>query len=117
MCLLTVGLSHKENCVSAMNSAAANSNASRSPAPSSANPAAILADEPTGALDSENGSPIMTILAASPETPTARVMVVTHDPRIVPFADRIVQIEDGYVEADSPREAVPWPEFAEPVAG
>jgi putative ABC transport system ATP-binding protein len=56
---------------------------------------AILADEPTGALDSENGHAIMTILADIAKDPSRGVLVVTHDPRIVPFADRIIHMEDG----------------------
>ena len=58
---------------------------------------AILADEPTGALDSENGHAIMTVLAGIAKEPARAVFVVTHDPRIMPFADRIVRIEDGRI--------------------
>ena len=57
----------------------------------------ILADEPTGALDSENGHAIMTILSNIAKDPSRGVLVVTHDPRIVPFADRIIHIEDGRI--------------------
>lgn len=56
---------------------------------------AILADEPTGALDSENGHAIMTILARIAKDPSRGVLVVTHDPRILPFANRIIHMEDG----------------------
>jgi putative ABC transport system ATP-binding protein len=58
-------------------------------------PSAILADEPTGALDTENGKAIMTLLADIARDPSRGVLVVTHDPRILPFASRIVHIEDG----------------------
>ena len=61
------------------------------------NGAAILADEPTAALDSENGHAIMTVLAEIARDRGRGVLVVTHDPRIVPFADRIVRIEDGRI--------------------
>jgi putative ABC transport system ATP-binding protein len=61
----------------------------------------ILADEPTGALDSKNGLAIMTLLADIAKDPSRGVLVVTHDPRIVPFADRIVHIEDGRILGDS----------------
>ena len=57
----------------------------------------ILADEPTAALDSENGKAIMGILAAIAKDPKRGVLVVTHDPRLVPYADRIVHIEDGNI--------------------
>ena len=48
---------------------------------------AILADEPTAALDSENGHAIMTMLAEIAKDPARGVLVVTHDPRILPFAE------------------------------
>jgi putative ABC transport system ATP-binding protein len=57
----------------------------------------ILADEPTAALDSENGQAIMAVLAEIARDSGRGVLVVTHDPRIVPFANRIVRIEDGKI--------------------
>ena len=59
--------------------------------------AAILADEPTAALDSENGSSIMAMLSEIAKDPAHGVLVVTHDPRILPFASRIIRIEDGLI--------------------
>jgi putative ABC transport system ATP-binding protein len=61
------------------------------------NPSAILADEPTSALDGENGQAVMKVLAQIAKDRMRGVLVVTHDPRIVPFADRIVRIEDGRI--------------------
>jgi putative ABC transport system ATP-binding protein len=61
---------------------------------------AILADEPTGALDAQNGQAIMTLLAESAKDQSRGVLVVTHDPRILPFADRIVHIEDGRIVSE-----------------
>jgi putative ABC transport system ATP-binding protein len=61
----------------------------------------ILADEPTGALDSENGRAIMTILAQIARDPARGVLVVTHDPRILPFADRIIHMEDGRIRSEA----------------
>jgi putative ABC transport system ATP-binding protein len=69
------------------------------------NASVILADEPTGALDGENGRAVMTLLADIAKDPTRAVLVVTHDPRIVPFADRILHIEDGRIVADEPGHA------------
>jgi putative ABC transport system ATP-binding protein len=63
----------------------------------------ILADEPTAALDSENGHAIMEVLAKIAADPTRAVLVVTHDPRIVPFAKRIVRIEDGSIVGEERR--------------
>jgi len=64
---------------------------------------AILADEPTAALDSENGHAIMSILAAIAKDSTRAVLVVAHDPRILPFADRVVRIEDGLIVGEEQR--------------
>jgi putative ABC transport system ATP-binding protein len=65
-------------------------------------PSAILADEPTAALDSQNGNAIMSVLAQIAKAPERGVLVVTHDPRILPFADRIVRIEDGEIVGEEP---------------
>jgi putative ABC transport system ATP-binding protein len=68
------------------------------------NPSIILADEPTAALDSENGHSVMEVLAGVAKE--RAVMVVTHDPRTLPFADRIVRIEDGLITGEErPRDA------------
>jgi putative ABC transport system ATP-binding protein len=60
-----------------------------------AEPSAILADEPTAALDSVNGHATMTILSAIAKDRGRAVLVVTHDPRLFEFADRIAHINDG----------------------
>jgi putative ABC transport system ATP-binding protein len=61
---------------------------------------AILADEPTGALDSENGRAVMTILAQIAADPSRAVLVVTHDSRILSFASRIIHMEDGRITGE-----------------
>ena len=61
------------------------------------NPSIILADEPTAALDGENGRAIMQILAEIARERGHAVLIVTHDPRLLPFADRVVHIEDGRI--------------------
>jgi putative ABC transport system ATP-binding protein len=66
------------------------------------NASAILADEPTAALDSENGHAIMTLLGQIAKDPSRGVLVVTHDPRILPFANRVVRIEDGRIVGEQP---------------
>jgi putative ABC transport system ATP-binding protein len=60
-----------------------------------ADPSVVLADEPTAALDSVNGHAIMTILSTIAKQRNRAVLVVTHDPRLFGFADRIIHIEDG----------------------
>jgi putative ABC transport system ATP-binding protein len=64
------------------------------------NPSVILADEPTAALDGENGRSIMTILAEIARERERAVLIVTHDPRLLPFADRVVHIEDGRITGE-----------------
>lgn len=61
------------------------------------NPSIILADEPTAALDGENGQAVMKILAGIAREQGRAVLIVTHDPRLLPFADRVVHIEDGRI--------------------
>jgi putative ABC transport system ATP-binding protein len=63
-------------------------------------PSAILADEPTAALDSANGQAIMGILATIARDSGSAVMVVTHDARLMSVADRILYIEDGRLVDD-----------------
>jgi putative ABC transport system ATP-binding protein len=92
--LKVVGLAHKENAFPSELSGGEQQRVAIARA-IVGSPSAILADEPTGALDSENGLAIMAILAQVAKDPSRGVLVVTHDPRIVPFADRIVHIEDG----------------------
>ena len=58
-------------------------------------PDLVFADEPTIALDGEHGKQVMEILSQAAHTRSRTVLVVTHDPRVVPFADRIVHMEDG----------------------
>jgi putative ABC transport system ATP-binding protein len=69
-----------------------------------AEPAVILADEPTAALDGANGQAIMALLAAIAREPDRAVLVVTHDARLTGFADKVLRIEDG---ALVPEEAAP----------
>jgi putative ABC transport system ATP-binding protein len=68
-------------------------------------PSVILADEPTAALDSENGHAIMELLSEIAKDAARGVLVVTHDPRILPFANRVVRIEDGRIVGEERRNA------------
>jgi putative ABC transport system ATP-binding protein len=63
-------------------------------------PSVILADEPTAALDGENGRAIMGILAEAARERERAVLIVTHDPRVLPFADRVIHIEDGRIAGE-----------------
>lgn len=64
------------------------------------NPAIILADEPTGNLDSKNGEEIMELLKMFNKTYNQTLIVITHDERIALQADRIISIEDGKIAND-----------------
>jgi len=63
-------------------------------------PSLILADEPTAALDAENGRAVMALLSQVAKDPTRAVLAVTHDHRTIPYADRIIRIEDGYIVSE-----------------
>ena len=60
-------------------------------------PPLLVCDEPTSALDSENGQHVMEILHTIARQETRTVIVVTHDPRIYKFADRMAEMEDGRI--------------------
>jgi putative ABC transport system ATP-binding protein len=61
------------------------------------NPKLIVCDEPTAALDHENGQKVMAILREVAVQPGRALIVVTHDARIFPFADRIARMDDGRI--------------------
>lgn len=69
-------------------------------------PTLILADEPTGNLDTASGDSVMEILAGLHQA-GATVVVVTHDPRMTRYASHLVQILDGRVTAQKHLNAMP----------
>jgi putative ABC transport system ATP-binding protein len=60
-------------------------------------PKLIVCDEPTSNLDHEIGRSVMNILRGVAKSPDRALIVVTHDPRIFEFADRIAQMDDGKI--------------------
>jgi putative ABC transport system ATP-binding protein len=60
-------------------------------------PEILMADEPTAALDAENGLKAMELFCMLAHRQRRAVVIVSHDPRIVHLADRIVHIEDGRI--------------------
>lgn len=64
------------------------------------NPAIMLADEPTGNLDSKNSSEIIDLLQMLNKTYRQTLIVITHDERIALQADRVISIEDGRIAKD-----------------
>jgi putative ABC transport system ATP-binding protein len=66
-------------------------------------PSVILADEPTAALDSENGKAVMALLAEVAKDKRRAVLVVTHDHRTLEYGDRMIRIEDGRIASRARR--------------
>jgi putative ABC transport system ATP-binding protein len=69
-------------------------------------PGIILADEPTAALDSHTGQTVMEMLSELAHQRGRAVVIVTHDSRVLHFADRMVKIEDGAI-AEAELQIVP----------
>ena len=70
-------------------------------------PKIILADEPTGALDSETGKAVMALFREINSRGTT-VVIVTHDPRVGASSDRCIRIFDGIIESDKKQNPVPF---------
>lgn len=71
-------------------------------------PALILADEPTGSLDSTNGELVIQILRKLVDEQRQTVVLVTHDAGVAARADRVVSVRDGLIERDfDPRAGIP----------
>jgi len=62
------------------------------------NPAIIMADEPTGALDTTTGAEIMQLLLALNAQRGTTIILVTHDPKIADLAQRTIRLRDGEIE-------------------
>ena len=62
-----------------------------------ARPGLLLADEPTGQLDSETAREIMRLIARLSKEETMTTVVTTHDPVLLSIADRVVEIADGHL--------------------
>ena len=67
------------------------------------NPARMLADEPTGNLDSENSKEIISLLRQFNKEFNQTVIIITHDEKIANSADRVITIEDGKITGDEVR--------------
>ena len=83
-----------------------------------AKPAIILADEPTGNLDTASGHDVMGLLKVAAKQFQQTVILITHDRDIAQMADRIVHIEDGrIVGAGDPDDKVSGGEAGDPYVG
>ncbi|HWQ84238.1 MAG TPA: ABC transporter ATP-binding protein [Anaerolineales bacterium] len=65
------------------------------------NPAIILADEPTGNLDSASGKEIMQLLLSLNVERNTTLIIVTHDPEVAAHTQRVIHIRDGVVEGQT----------------
>ncbi len=65
-------------------------------------PALVLADEPSGNLDTENADAVFDLMRDVNETSGTTFLIVTHDPRLARRCDRIVELVDGRIVADRP---------------
>ena len=64
------------------------------------NPSFMFADEPTSALDWENGRQVIELLRECARERGATVLVVTHDHRLTPYSDRVLEMADGRIQTD-----------------
>ncbi|MDB5896295.1 MAG: transporter ATP-binding protein [Rhodoferax sp.] len=86
-------------------------------------PPLLFADEPTSALDADNGQKIIDILHRIARSHGTTVLCVSHDPRLVRHADRVLTMEDGRIRndwrpvpaANPPATEVAWPDHPRPL--
>jgi len=71
------------------------------------NPQIILADEPTAALDSQTGRSVMQMMSHLAHEQGRAVVIVTHDARVLEFADRTIRIEDGLIVQNRTETEIP----------
>lgn len=64
-------------------------------------PKMVLADEPTAALDSKSGHDVVELMQRLAKEQGCTILIVTHDNRILDVADRIIELEDGYLTENS----------------
>jgi len=99
-CLSIVGLSSKENSMPSQLSGGERQRVAIARALAN-QPEMILADEPTGNLDSKSGKDVMDFIADLWEQRGITVVIVTHEPVVAAYSQRVVHIRDGRVESET----------------
>ncbi|MEP7286554.1 MAG: ABC transporter ATP-binding protein [Chloroflexota bacterium] len=77
-------------------------------------PMLILGDEPTGALDTQSGNDVLTILREIVTTGQRTVILATHESRVTDYADRLIRIKDGAIIDDTRLTAKPNSDIIQP---
>ena len=72
-------------------------------------PALVLADEPSGNLDTENADAVFDLMRDVNATSSTTFLIVTHDPRLARRCDRIIELVDGRIASDRANDAVATP--------
>ena len=70
------------------------------------NPSILLADEPTGNLDTASSNEVFALLRRIHEEVGTSFLVVTHDPRLAGRCDRVIELVDGRIDRDGPPQPV-----------
>jgi len=65
----------------------------------------VLADEPTGNLDTQSADTIFDLMREVSQTSGTTFLIVTHDPRLAKRCDRIIELVDGRIDSDRPNAA------------
>jgi putative ABC transport system ATP-binding protein len=72
------------------------------------NPEVVIADEPTGNLDSKTGMKIMEVLTKFHKEERKTIVIVTHDPNIANYSEALINIKDGQIVKDYPPKDTAW---------
>jgi lipoprotein-releasing system ATP-binding protein len=76
------------------------------------NPALVLADEPTGNLDTKSADSVFDLMRDMNKTNGTTFLIVTHDPRLAQRCDRIIELVDGNIASDKANLNVPTTKFS-----